>query len=121
MTTSELIQGFESSKILIGLSGEFEFPETDFIPDEVGNWLNDHCAVTGKDGSTPKMYLWRLMGRWEYMFVEERDGKRFLNGADSKYIKRSQWGKVDPTVVKLDEFYQMIVNAEASYFDEVFG
>lgn len=126
MTTSELIQEFESSKILIGLSGEFEFPETDWIPDEVGNWLNDHCAVMAKDGMTPKMYLMRLMGRWEYMFVEEHDGKKFLNGADRDYFKHgngSQW-KVDPTVVKLADLYQMIVNAEAfpeSDFDEVFG
>ena len=72
MTTSELIQEFESSKI----------------------WLNDNC--TARD------------------YFERGDG--------------FQW-KVDPTVVKLADFYQMIVNAEAnddeafpeSYFDEVFG
>lgn len=128
MTTSELIEEFESSKILIDLRGKFEFPETDWIPDEVGNWLNDHCTAIAND-VTPKMYLGRLMGRWEYMFVEECDGKKFLNGADRDYFEYgggSQW-RVDPTVVNLADFYQMIVNAEAdeafseSCFDEVFG
>lgn len=67
-----------------------------------------------------------MRNSWEYMFVEERDGKKFLNGANRNYFEHgegSQW-KVDPTVVKLADFYQMIVNIEAfpeSYFDEVFG
>lgn len=126
MTTSELIEEFESSKILIDLRGKFEFPETDWIPNEVGNWLNDHCSAIARGGLTPKMYLGKLIGRWEYMFVEELDGKKFLNGADRDYFelgKGSKW-RVDPTVVRLADFYQMIVNAEAfpeSYFDEVFG
>ena len=126
MTTSELIQEFESSKILIDLRGEFEFPERDWIPDEVGNWLNDYCTAIANRATSPKMYMKNLMGRWAYMFVEEHDGKKFLNGADRDYFEHgngSLW-KVDPTVVKLADFYQMIVNAEAfpeSYFDEVFG
>lgn len=126
MTTSELIEEFESSKIVIDLRGKFESPETDWIPEEVGNWLNDYCTATANGSTSPKMYMKNLMGRWEYMFVEECDGKKFLNGANCDYFELgdgSQW-KVDPTVVKLADFYQMIVNAEAfpeSYFDEVFG
>lgn len=124
MTTSELIDEFESSKIMIGLRGEFKFPETDWIPDEVGNWLNDHCAVMARDGSTPKMYLERFMGRWDYMFVEERDGEKFLDAANCDYFEYPRWKVDKPTVVKLADFYQMIVNAESipeSYFDDVFG
>ena len=127
MTTSELIEEFESSKILIDLRGKFEFPETDWIPDAVGDWLNDYCTALAGDTMTPKMYLRYLMGQWEYMFVEERGGKKYLDGANSKYFEfdaGSQWKVDDPTVVKLADFYQMIVNAESfteSYFDEVFG
>ncbi len=126
MTTSELIEEFESSKIVIDLQGKFEFPEADWIPEEVGDWLNEHCTATTRGKISPKQYMKYLMGLWKYMFIEERDGKKFMNGADRGYFEHSdgsQW-KVDPTVVKLADFYQMIVNAEAfpeSYFDEVFG
>ena len=129
MTTSELIEEFESSRILIDLRGAFELPELGRILDEVGDWLDNYCTVATHDGTTIKMYLRDTRGLWEYAFIEECDercGNKFINCANSNYFKfgaGSHW-EVHPTVVKLVDFYQMIVNTEAlseSCFDEVFG
>lgn len=115
MTTSEIIEEFESSKIVIDLRGKFEFHKTDLIQEKVGNWLNEHCTATVRDKMSPKQYMKYLMHFWEYMFIEERDGEKFLNGADRDYFELIDGSqrKVDQTFVKLADFYQMIVNAEA--------